>query len=99
MTPLINADTILKQPTTPPSEFHANYQVAIVGAGLVGLLLAIVVRQAGYSVIVCDKDSELKEVNPMKHTYPLCLLTSLPHLLRESILLAMLISNIFPPSI
>lgn len=45
------------------NEFRDQHQVVIVGAGLVGLLLAIVLRQAGYLVTVFDKDIELKEVS------------------------------------
>ncbi|KAL9597699.1 MAG: hypothetical protein Q9219_004956 [cf. Caloplaca sp. 3 TL-2023] len=47
---------------TPPNEFRDKYRIVVIGAGLVGLLLAIVLRQAGYSVVVVDKDNELKEI-------------------------------------
>ena len=46
-----------------PNEFRANYRIAIIGAGLVGLVLAIIAREAGYRVEVFDGDDELKEVN------------------------------------
>ncbi|KAI4097881.1 MAG: hypothetical protein LQ344_000153 [Seirophora lacunosa] len=48
--------------TFAANEFRDQHQVVIVGAGLVGLLLAIVLRQAGYLVTIFDKDIELKEI-------------------------------------
>ncbi|KAL8803029.1 MAG: hypothetical protein Q9223_006067 [Gallowayella weberi] len=50
------------QAATSTSNFRAHYRVLVVGAGLVGLLLAINLRRAGYQVTVVDKDSELKEI-------------------------------------
>ncbi|KAL8668685.1 MAG: hypothetical protein Q9168_006695 [Polycauliona sp. 1 TL-2023] len=53
-----------EQATVSPTEFRAHFRVVIVGAGLVGLLLAIILRRSGYHVVVIDKDGELKEVRP-----------------------------------
>ncbi|KAL8696130.1 MAG: hypothetical protein Q9224_002956 [Gallowayella concinna] len=50
------------QAATSGSNFRAHYRVLIVGAGLVGLLLAIDLKRAGYQVAVVDKDTELKEI-------------------------------------
>lgn len=53
-----------EQAAASPTGFHTQFRVVIVGAGLVGLLLAIVLRRADYQVVVVDKDGELKEVSP-----------------------------------
>ena len=42
---------------------HPQSHQVIVGAGLVGLLLVIVLRESGYSVTVYDEDFELKEAS------------------------------------
>lgn len=56
--------TSSEQAAASSPAFHSQYRVVIVGAGLVGLLLAIVLRRADYHVVVIDKDSKLKEVSP-----------------------------------
>ncbi|KAL8961199.1 MAG: hypothetical protein Q9193_002210 [Seirophora villosa] len=62
MTPPNKARGTGQDVTSAANEFRDQHQVVIVGAGLVGLLLAIVLRQAGYLVTVFDKDIELKEI-------------------------------------
>ncbi|KAI4269344.1 MAG: hypothetical protein LQ337_007334 [Flavoplaca oasis] len=54
--------TSSEQAAASSPAFHSQYRVVIVGAGLVGLLLAIVLRRADYHVVVIDKDSKLKEI-------------------------------------
>ena len=44
------------------TSFRREYRIAVVGAGLVGLVLSIVIRRAGFSVDCFDEDAELKEV-------------------------------------
>lgn len=58
-----------EQATTSSTGFRSQFRVVIVGAGLVGLLLAIVLRRAEYHVVVVDKDGELKEVSPARSLY------------------------------
>ncbi|KAI9683796.1 MAG: hypothetical protein M1822_005986 [Bathelium mastoideum] len=49
-------------PKMPDQPFAPGYRIGIIGAGLVGLVLAIILRQAGYQVQLFDQDEELKEV-------------------------------------
>ena len=57
-------DAFLRTGYSLTDRFHSQSRVVVVGAGLVGLLLAIVLRRADYHVVVVDKDGELKEVRP-----------------------------------
>ena len=43
-------------------DFKSSFHVVIVGAGLVGLGLAILLRKGGFKVTVLDKDLEMREV-------------------------------------
>ena len=43
-------------------DFKASFHVLIIGAGLVGLGLAILLRKAGYKVTILERDTELREV-------------------------------------
>lgn len=43
-------------------DWKAEHQVVIVGAGLVGLALAIFLRRAGYPVTLLERDPELRNV-------------------------------------
>ena len=43
-------------------DFKGSFHVVIVGAGLVGLGLAILLREGGFKVTVLDKDLEMREV-------------------------------------
>ena len=43
-------------------DFKASFHVLIIGAGLVGLGTAILLRKAGYKVTILERDSELREV-------------------------------------
>ena len=44
------------------ADFRRNFHIAIVGAGLVGLASAILLRKFGYKVTVLEQDTELREV-------------------------------------
>ncbi|KAF2756619.1 FAD/NAD(P)-binding domain-containing protein [Pseudovirgaria hyperparasitica] len=45
-----------------PERFKSGYQIAVIGAGLVGLALSISLRKFGYNVTIFESDVELKEV-------------------------------------
>lgn len=46
------------------AQFKASFHIVIIGAGLVGLSSAILLRKAGYNrVTVLERDPELREVN------------------------------------
>ena len=47
-------------------DFKASFHVLIIGAGLVGLGLAILLRKAGYKVTILERDSELREVRKIE---------------------------------
>lgn len=45
------------------ADFPFDFHVVVVGAGLVGLTTAILLRKAGYRVTVLERDVELREVD------------------------------------
>ena len=47
-------------------DFKASFHVLIVGAGLVGLGTAILLRKAGYKVTILERDSELRELREIE---------------------------------
>lgn len=47
-------------------DFKATFHILIIGAGLVGLGTAILLRKAGYKVTVLERDSEMREVREVK---------------------------------
>ena len=47
-------------------DFKATFHVLIIGAGLVGLGTAILLRKAGYKVTVLERDSEMREVREVE---------------------------------
>lgn len=47
------------------ANFNPDFHIVIVGAGLVGLELAILLRKAGYRVTVLARDAELRSVKPL----------------------------------
>ena len=47
-----------------PRSFKDGYHVVIIGAGLVGLATASLLREARYKVTILERDAELRTVKP-----------------------------------
>ncbi|KAL8787320.1 MAG: hypothetical protein Q9195_007815 [Heterodermia aff. obscurata] len=56
--------------TDQSPDFKASFHVLIVGAGLVGLGTAILLRKAGYKVTVLERDTELRESSHVSNLTP-----------------------------
>ena len=46
----------------PDSKFRSDFRIVVVGAGLVGLGLAILLRRSGFDVMIIEQDEALREV-------------------------------------
>lgn len=69
------------------ADFRRNFHIVIVGAGLVGLASAILLRKSSYRVTVLEQDTELREARYIVFfcSFPQLLLTNSARLARASI--------------